>query len=92
VLHVKALQAPFTIDTMPEATLLDFADHGEIGELLSADGGDAESTLTQFAQAGIDVAALAWQLQREGAQTFVQSWNELMERIDAKSGALVGAR
>jgi transaldolase len=92
VLYVKALQAPFTINTMPEETLLDFADHGELGELLAADGGDAEATLGQFAQAGLDVGALAAQLQKEGADAFVKSWNELMDCIAAKSDQLVGAR
>ena len=92
VLYVKALQAPFTVNTMPEETLLDFADHGEIGELLPADGGDAEATLARFAQAGVDVDALAAQLQKEGADAFVKSWNELLACIAAKSDQLVGAR
>jgi transaldolase len=92
VLYVKALQAPFTINTMPEETLLDFADHGEIGELMPADGGDAEATLARFAQAGVDVAALAAQLQKEGADSFVQSWNELKDCIAAKSDQLAAAR
>jgi len=92
VLYVKALQAPFTVNTMPEETLLDFADHGSIGELLPADGGDAEATLARIADAGVDVAALAKQLQEEGAAAFVQSWDELMACIAAKSDLLVGAR
>jgi transaldolase len=92
VLYVKALQAPFTVNTMPEETLLDFADHGEIGELLQADGGDAEATLGRFQAAGIDVGAIAARLQTEGADSFVKSWNELMECIAAKSDQLVGAR
>jgi transaldolase len=92
VLYVKALQAPFTINTMPEATLLDFADHGEVGELLAADGGDAEATLSRFAAAGVDVAALALQLQQEGAEAFVKSWNDLLAVIETKSGLLAAAR
>jgi transaldolase len=92
VLYVKALQAPFTVNTMPEETLLDFADHGEIGELMAADGGDAEATIARFTAAGVDVAALAAQLQKEGADSFVQSWNELMDCIAAKSGQLAAAR
>jgi transaldolase len=91
VLYVKALQAPFTINTMPEATLLDFADHGTVGEMLNVDGGDAEATLARFAQAGVDVAALALRLQQEGAEAFVKSWNELMQVIEEKSGVLAGA-
>ncbi len=92
VVYIKALQAPFTVNTMPEETLLDFADHGEIGAPLPADGGDAEATLGQFAQAGVDVGALASRLQTEGADAFVKSWNELMDCIAAKSDLLVGAR
>jgi transaldolase len=92
VLYVKALQAPFTVNTMPEETLLGFADHGEIGEPLPADGGDAESTLARLAEAGVDVGALATRLQKEGAAAFVHSWDELMDCIAAKSGMLVQAR
>jgi transaldolase len=92
VLYIKALQAPFTINTMPEATLLDLADHGEIGELLPADGGDAEATLARLAQAGVDVGALAAQLQQEGADGFVQSWNELLASIAVKGELLTSAR
>ncbi len=92
VLYVKALQAPYTINTMPEATLLDFADHGQIAELLPADGGDAEETLSRFAAAGVDVSALALRLQQEGAAAFVRSWTELMAAIETKSGLLAGSR
>jgi transaldolase len=91
VLYITALQAPFTINTMPEETLLDFADHGAIGALLPADGGNAEVTLDRFAEAGVDVCSLAARLQREGAEAFVRSWDELMDCIAAKSGRLVGA-
>jgi len=76
------------VNTMPEATLKAFGDHGEVGEALRADGGDAEEVLAQFAKAGIDVVALAAQLQDEGAQSFVKSWDELMGVIDMKSTAL----
>ena len=92
VLYVKSLQAPFTVNTMPEETLLDFADHGEIGELLPADGGDADAILRHFERAGVDVGALAARLQQEGADSFVHSWNELMDCIAAKSNQLVSAR
>ena len=92
VLYLRALQAPFTINTMPEATLLDFADHGEIGELLPADGGDAEATLARLVQAGVDVGTLAAQLQREGADAFARSWDDLLDRIAAKSQQLAAAR
>jgi transaldolase len=88
VLYVKALAAPFTVNTMPEATLKALADHGEVGALLPADGGDCEKVLSQFAQAGVDVDALAVQLQEEGAKSFVKSWEELMGVITSKSAAL----
>ncbi len=88
ILYVKALAAPFTVNTMPEATLKAFGDHGELGESLRADGGDAEEVLAQFAKAGIDVDALAAQLQDEGAKSFDKSWDDLMSVIDMKSAAL----
>jgi transaldolase len=91
VLYVEALAAPDTINTMPDATLLAFADHGEIRGVMAEDGGDAEAVLAEFEPAGIDVAALADQLQREGAEAFVKSWNELLERIAAKSEALAAS-
>jgi transaldolase len=91
VLYIKALAAPFTVNTMPEGTLKAFADHGEIGPMLPADGGDCEEVLAQFAKAGIDVDALAAQLQDEGAKSFVKSWNELMAVIASKSAALAKA-
>jgi transaldolase len=88
VLYVKSLAAPFTVNTMPEKTLLALADHGDVGAMLPADGGDCEAVLAKFAPAGIDVQALATRLQREGADSFVASWNELMECIETKSAAL----
>jgi len=88
VLYIKALAAPFTVNTMPEATLKAFADHGELGATLRADGGDCEEVLTQFPKAGIDIDALAAQLQDEGAKSFVKSWNDLMSVIAFKSAAL----
>ena len=88
VLYIKALAAPFTVNTMPEGTLKALADHGELGHILPADGGDCEDVLAQFAMAGIDVDTLAAQLQDEGAKSFVKSWNELMAVITSKSAAL----
>jgi len=73
---------------MPEGTLKALADHGDISEIMSADGGDWEAVLGQFAKAGIDVDALAKQLQEEGAKSFVNSWNELMGVIASKSATL----
>ena len=58
ILYVKALAAPFTVNTMPEATLNALAQHTELGSILPADGGDCEDVLAQFAKAGIDIDAL----------------------------------
>ena len=88
VLYIKSLAAQFTINTMPEGTLKALADHGNITTLLHADGGDCEQTLALFAKAGVDVYALATQLQDEGAKSFVKSWNELLEVIASRSEAL----
>jgi transaldolase len=87
-LYVKALVAPFTIDTMPEGTLKAFEDHGEVGDILAPDGGDCEAVLARFGKAGIDIDALAVRLQEEGAASFVKSWNDLMACIDSKSAVL----
>ena len=87
-LYVNALAAPFTVNTMPEGTLKALADHGEVGDILPADGGDCEEVLAQFAKAGIDVDRLAAQLQDEGAKSFVKSWNDLMAVIASKSAVL----
>ena len=87
-LYVKALAAPFTVNTMPEATLKAMADHGEVGGTLPPDGGDAESVLVQFEDAGIRVAALAAKLQEDGAKAFAASWNELLGGIASKTAAL----
>jgi transaldolase len=87
-LYVKALAAPLTVNTMPEATLKALADHGTLGGLLGADGDDSEAVLGRFASAGIDVGALAKRLQDEGAKSFVESWRELMGVIASKSAVL----
>jgi transaldolase len=91
VLYVKALAAPFTVNTMPEGTLKALADHGAIGEMPPADGGDSEEVLARFTGTGIDVDGLASQLQEEGAKSFVNSWQELMDVIGGKSAALAKA-
>ena len=91
VLYVNALQAPFTVNTMPEQTLLDFADHGEVGKPMPADGGESEETLRRFAAAGIDVDKLAGDLQRQGAEAFVRSWDDLMACIESKRTFLAAA-
>jgi len=84
-LYLSALAAPDTIDTVPEKTLKAFADHGEVHGPMREDGGDCESMLARFGQAGIDIDALATRLQQEGADAFVKSWRELMKRITDKA-------
>ena len=90
-LYVDALAAPFTVNTMPEATLVAFADHGKIGSAVAADCGDCESVLAWFHGVGVDLDALAHSLQVEGAASFVASWNDLMGVIAARSASLAGA-
>jgi transaldolase len=86
-LYIEALAAPDTINTMPDKTLA-FADHGELRGELPEDGGDAEATLAEFARAGVDDAALAQRLLREGTRSFDKSWASVMECIAAKAHAL----
>ena len=88
VLYIKSLAAAFTVNTMPEGTLKALADHGEVGPILPAHGGDCEEVLARFAKAGIDVHSLAARLQDEGARSFVKSWEELLECIASRSAAL----
>lgn len=84
VLYVEALAAPLTINTLTETTLKSFADHGQAGPIMRSDGGDCEAVLTQFAEAGIDTEALAEQLQKEGIDSFVRSWTDLIESTASK--------
>ena len=88
VLYVGALAAPSTINTMPEETLLAFGEHGRAGNPMSRDGGDCEQVLAEFVSVGIDVARLGADLQSEGARSFVESWEDLLKAITAKSKAL----
>ena len=88
VLYVKALAAPFTVNTMPEGTLKALAEHGSIGATMPADGGDCEDVLARFAAAGIDVRALSTQLQEEGAKSFTNSWSDLMSVVGSKCALL----
>ena len=89
ILYIKALAAPDTINT--KKTLLAFADHGALGKILPEDGGDAESVIAAFAKAGIDDEQLAADLQREGAESFVESWKDLLNCIGSKSATLKAA-
>lgn len=84
VLYVKSLAAPFTVNTMPEATLKALANQSQLGSILPADGGNCEEVLAKFVEAGIDLDAMAAQLQDEGTKSFIRSWNELLSVIDSK--------
>jgi transaldolase len=87
-LYVHGLAAPLTVNTMPDATLRAFYDHGEVGEPMPADGGDGDAILARFRQAGVDLSELAARLQADGAKQFVAAWNDLMGRIAAQRAAL----
>jgi transaldolase len=91
VLYITALAARDTINTMPEKTLLAFADHGAVDCVLPEDGGDAEKVVAAFAKAGVDDTKLAADLQREGAAAFAESWKDLLEKIESKSATLKAA-
>src|SRR5215468_5367993 len=91
VLYIKALAAPFTVNTMPEATLRALAEHDDVSEIMSANGGDCEALLDQFAAAGVHIDDLAAKLQDDGAKSFASSWNDLMDVIASKSATLAKA-
>jgi transaldolase len=91
-LYISALAAPDTIDTMPEKTLLALADHGQLHGVMPTDGGDADATLAQITKAGVDIEALALKLQQDGAQAFVKSWHQLLQRLSDKVGSLGAAK
>ena len=86
-LYVQALVAPGTINTLPEKTLLAFADHGTVEHALATDGGYAEALIGELRREGVDDDALAARLQREGVDTFAASWRALLTRIHDKSAA-----
>jgi len=87
-LYVHGLAAPLTVNTMPDDTLEAFFEHGEVGDPLPTDGGDADALLGRFAQAGVDTSEVAARLQANGAKSFVDAWNELMDRIQAQPSAV----
>ncbi|MDQ2826855.1 MAG: transaldolase [Actinomycetota bacterium] len=89
--YIEALAAPDTINTIPPATLEAFADHGKVGDMLAADGGDADEVIARVEAAGIDVAVLADTLQREGAASFVVAWEDLMASIESKAATVSAA-
>jgi transaldolase len=90
ILYVAALAAPFTINTMPEETLMAFDDHGTVGAMMPADGGDADQVMFQLSQVGMDPARLASDLQQEGAEAFDKSWRNMLASINGKASELAG--
>jgi len=90
-LYLHSLAAPFTVNTVPEATLNAFHDHGHVGKPMPVDGGDSEATLQEFRDAGIDLEALAGRLQDDGASGFVKSWKDLIAHIEEQAGTVVAA-
>ena len=88
-LYIEAFAAPDTINTMPDKTLLAFAESGKVGDPLPEDGGDFKQVYDAHREAGVDVDGLGLQLQKEGAAKFVDSWNELLETIKSESERLV---
>ena len=91
VMYLEALAAPNTVNTIPKKTLLAFADHGAVSGSMPADGGDAEHVLAAYEKAGFDLTALAQQLQKEGADSFTKSWQDLMAQVESKSAGKAAA-
>jgi len=87
-LYIENLASPLTVNTMPEATLKAFADHGSVGAAMAMNDGNAEAVLREFTKVGINVTALAALLQEEGADLFAKSWNDLLTVISSKAAAL----
>jgi len=88
VLYISGLAAPNTINTMPEKTLLAFADHGQLTGTLPRDGGDCEAVLEDFRKAGLDLEQLAAELQASGAKSFDESWRSLLSAIESRGSRL----
>ena len=87
VVYSKATAAPLTVNAMPEKTRLVFAAHGEVVASMLGNGSDCESALADFSKVGVDIDALAAQRQNDGADSFIKSWNELIEATKSRSNA-----
>jgi transaldolase len=87
-LYIGGLAAPNTVNTMPEETLIAFANHGAVDGKLPRDGREAGQTLSAVTKAGVDLVKLAADLQAEGAKSFDESWDDLLKSIGTKSHAL----
>ncbi len=92
ILYIRALVAPYTINTMPEETLLAFADHGELQPSLVTENVQAQDVFADFEQAGFEYEKMADKLQQEGASAFVKSWNDLLETIISKVREMQASR
>ena len=84
-LYVEALIAPDTINALSEKTLLAFADHGQVGAAMPADGGYADAVLEEFRREGVDDDSLAQQLQRDGVEALATSWHAMLSRVNERS-------
>jgi transaldolase len=91
VFYINVFAAPFTVHTIPDKTVLAFADHGSVGELMAADGGDAKEVLAKIAKAGIDYEMLGTDLQQESAESFGKDWNKMLASIESKRAACKAA-
>ena len=87
-LYVEALAAPGTVDTMPEKTLMAFAEQGRVGDPMPVDGGYAEQTIAEIRREGVDIEALADKLQKDGGDSFAKSWSTLLGGLEEKVTAL----
>jgi transaldolase len=91
-LYIGALAAPNTVNTMTEETLLAFSEHGRVSGVIPRNCGDCGQMLAEFRSVGIDVAKLGADLQKQGTESFHESWRDLLKAIEAKSEALSDRR
>jgi transaldolase len=83
VLYVEQLIRADVVNTMPEATLRAFADHGRADHVLPV-AGRASAILRRAREAGIDLDAVTAELEREGVSSFCDSYHDLLDRIETK--------
>lgn len=91
ILYIETLAVADTVNTIPEKTLLALAAHTEeLNHELASASAAAETVLSAYIGSGVDINALAERLQAEGAEAFVKSWQQMLQRIETKSSALAG--
>ncbi|MBW6480263.1 MAG: transaldolase [Bacteroidales bacterium] len=88
ILYVKELVAPFTVNTIPENTLLAFADHGEADKLMTRSDSEADIIFQKMMACSVNHKTLAEELQKDGAEAFTKSWEHLIETIKNKKSSL----